>query len=163
MQKLWAPWRIDYIKNPKEEGCFFCKYSREKDDRKNLLIHRGKKAFILLNYYPYNNGHLMIAPYQHTAEIADLDDETKLEMMDSVNHCIKALRKQLKADGFNIGINIGQVAGAGIKDHIHIHVVPRWNGDTNFMPILGSTKVVSQGLEETWHLLRNYFKNIGDN
>jgi len=163
MRKIWAPWRIDYIKEPKPEGCFFCKYPQESDDKKHLIVHRGKKSFVLLNYYPYNNGHLMIAPYQHTSDIGSLDDETKLEIINLIDHCMKALKEQLSAEGFNTGINSGQVGGAGINDHLHIHVVPRWNGDTNFMPVLGETKVVSQGLEETWELLRKYFEKLEDN
>lgn len=163
MQRLWAPWRIEYIKGPKEEGCFFCKYSHEHEDRKNLILHRGKHAFVMMNFYPYNNGHLMIAPYRHTAELDDLDDATKLEMMNYIVHCQRALSKYLSAQGFNIGINIGRVAGAGIEDHLHIHIVPRWNGDTNFMPVSGHTKVISQGLEDTWLTLRQYFEKLADN
>lgn len=160
MQRLWAPWRIEYIKRPKEKSCFFCKYSQEDNDRKNLILHRGQNAFVLMNYYPYNNGHLMIAPYRHTAELDDLDDATKLEMINLVSHCQHALTDYLHAHGFNIGINSGRVAGAGIKDHLHIHVVPRWDGDTNFMPVSGHTKVISQGLEDTWATLRQYFIKI---
>ncbi|MCK4716735.1 MAG: HIT domain-containing protein [Candidatus Marinimicrobia bacterium] len=162
MKRIWAPWRIEYIKGPKEEGCFFCKYSQENNDRKRLIVHRGKKSFIIMNYYPYNNGHLMITPYEHISDFDDLDDQTKLEMMNYINVCTKALKEKLRAEGFNIGINIGQVAGAGVKDHLHIHVVPRWNGDTNFMPTIGSIKVISQGLEDTWKSLKQYFDNFND-
>jgi len=163
MKRLWAPWRIEYIKGPKDNGCFLCKYSQENKDDSNLVLYRGKSALVVMNYYPYNNGHLLIAPYQHTSEISELNDDTKLEMMDLIAHCQKALTKMLNAQGFNIGINYGEVAGAGLKEHLHIHVVPRWNGDTNFMPVSGHTKVISQGLQETWKTLRNYFENLPDN
>lgn len=163
MKRLWAPWRIEYIKGPKDDACFFCKYIQENNDAGNLILHRGKNAFVVMNYYPYNNGHLMIAPYQHTSEIGDLDNDTKLEMMDYIVHCQKALTEYLNAQGFNVGINYGTVAGAGIKDHLHIHVVPRWEGDTNFMPVSGHAKVISQGLQDTWNSLRKYFENLPDN
>ncbi|RKY60449.1 MAG: HIT family hydrolase [Candidatus Neomarinimicrobiota bacterium] len=163
MKRLWAPWRIEYIKGPKEEDCFFCRYLHEKKDTVNLVLYRSNNAMVMMNYYPYNNGHLMIAPNQHTSEISELDDMTKLELMNLIAHCQKALTKHLNAQGFNIGINYGEVAGAGLKEHLHIHIVPRWNGDTNFMPVTGHTKVVSQGLKETWKTLYNYFKNLPDN
>jgi len=163
MKRLWAPWRIEYIKGPKDDSCFFCKYLQEDKDERNLVLYRGKSAFVVMNYYPYNNGHLLIAPYRHSSEISELDDDTKLEMMNLIAHCQKALAELLNAQGFNVGINYGEVAGAGLKEHLHIHVVPRWNGDTNFMPVSGHTKVVSQGLKETWDTLRNYFENLPDN
>lgn len=162
MKRIWAPWRIQYIKGPKDKGCFFCDYPKESDDQKHLIVHRGKKSFVLMNYYPYNNGHLLIAPYKHAGEFDQLDDDTKLEMFNYINSCIKALKEKFNAEGFNVGINIGQVAGAGIKDHIHIHVVPRWNGDTNFMPVAGHAKVISQGLEDAWKSLKQYFDNSDD-
>ena len=157
MDKLWAPWRIEYIKSPKPEGCFFCQYIQEKDDRKRLILHRGKNAFVIMNYYPYNNGHIMVVPYQHTSELSDLDSETKAEILDLIDIGMKALRETLTAEGFNVGLNSGQIAGAGVDDHLHFHIVPRWSGDTNFMPVLGHTKVVSQGLQETWELLKKVF------
>ncbi|MBN2601069.1 MAG: HIT domain-containing protein [Candidatus Marinimicrobia bacterium] len=163
MKRLWAPWRIEYIKSPKEDACFFCKYLQENKDDRNLVLYRGKSACVVMNYYPYNNGHLMIAPYQHTSEINELDNVTKLEIMNLIAHCQEALTEMLHAQGFNVGINIGEVAGAGLKEHLHIHVVPRWNGDTNFMPVSGHAKVISQGLRETWETLRNYFEKLPDN
>ncbi|MDD5766248.1 MAG: HIT domain-containing protein [Candidatus Marinimicrobia bacterium] len=155
--KLWAPWRIEYIINPKEESCFFCKYSSENNDRKRLILFRGKNAFVIMNFFPYNNGHIMITPYLHTSEFSELNSETKLEMFNLIESSTKIIREEMRADGFNIGINLGSVAGAGVKDHLHIHVVPRWNGDTNFMPVTAGTKVISEGLEETWEKLRDRF------
>jgi len=155
--KLWAPWRIEYIANPKEDFCFFCKYPTEDNDRKRLILYRGKNAFVIMNFYPYNNGHVMVAPYLHTSELSELNPDTKLEMFNLIEYSTKIIRSEMNADGFNIGINLGSVAGAGVKDHLHIHIVPRWNGDTNFMPITAGTKVISEGLEETWEKLRNKF------
>jgi len=158
--KLWAPWRIEYIANPKEDTCFFCKYPVENNDRKRLILYRGKNTFVIMNFYPYNNGHLMIAPYLHTSEFSELNPETKLEIFNLVEYSTKIIRSEMHAEGFNIGINLGSVAGAGVKDHLHVHVVPRWNGDTNFMPITAGTKVISEGLEETWKKLREKFDLI---
>ncbi len=158
--KLWAPWRIEYITNEKEPGCFFCKYPEENNDIERLILYRGKKAFVIMNYYPYNNGHLMVVPYLHTDSLENLDKETKLEMMMLVEKSITILKDEMNAEGFNVGINLGQVAGAGIKDHIHMHIVPRWNGDTNFMPVTGHTKVISEGLKETWKKLSKKFNKI---
>lgn len=157
---LWAPWRIEYITGKREEGCFFCKYPAENNDRERLILYRGKKTFVVMNYYPYNNGHIMIAPYRHTSEIADLDNETKLEMMLLVDHSIRIFREEMSAQGFNVGLNLGDVAGAGVKDHLHMHVVPRWSGDTNFMPVIGNTKVISEGLQDTWLKLKKKFDKI---
>jgi len=158
MKRIWAPWRIEYIKNPKQKGCIFCKFPKEQNDRERFILHRGQTCFVIMNYYPYNNGHLMIAPYQHTSDFSNLDDQTKIEMINLIDLSTKALKEKLHAEGFNIGINLGSVAGAGIKDHLHIHIVPRWQGDTNFMPVLGNSKVVSQELHETWETLKEYFK-----
>lgn len=158
LKKIWAPWRIDYIENPKkEDGCFFCKYPKENDDKKRLILYRGKNAFVIMNYYPYTNGHLMISPYKHVSELSDLDNDTKIEIMNLIQKCTNVLKKAMKAEGFNIGINIGPVAGAGVKDHLHVHIVPRWTGDTNFMPIFGNIKIISEGLQQTWEKLRKEF------
>jgi ATP adenylyltransferase len=158
MKRIWAPWRIEYIKTPKEKDCIFCKFPKEQNDRERFILHRGKTCFIIMNYFPYNNGHLMIAPYQHTTDLDDLDDQAKIEIFDLINHSTKALSEKLKSEGFNIGINLGSTAGAGINDHLHIHIVPRWQGDTNFMPVAGNTKVISQELHETWATLKEYFE-----
>ena len=157
MKKLWAPWRIEYILHPKPKGCIFCDKPNEKNDRDNLILFRGKFCFVIMNFYPYNNGHLMVVPYRHISEL-ELSTKTEhSEMMKLLTDCSKILKNVLNAEGLNIGMNLGRVAGAGIDDHIHFHIVPRWNGDTNFMPVTGHTRVLSQGLYETWNLLYPQF------
>jgi ATP adenylyltransferase len=158
MDILWAPWRIEYIKQPKEPGCIFCTKPAQNQDKNNFIVYRGSASFVIMNYYPYNNGHLMIVPFRHTSDIFDLNSEEKLEMMDLLASSMEALTKMMSPQGFNIGMNLGEVAGAGVKDHLHFHIVPRWNGDTNFMPICGHTRVVSEGLTETWEKLREVFE-----
>ena len=152
MKRLWAPWRIEYIKQPKSDKCILCTIPKESEekDKDNLLIYRGKKAYILMNRYPYNNGHLMIVPYRHVKSIIDLDDDEILEMHSIMKMAIEALDRTMHPHGFNIGSNIGTTAGAGIEDHFHIHIVPRWLGDTNFMPILADTKVMVEYLDKTY-------------
>jgi ATP adenylyltransferase len=154
MKQLWAPWRMKYIKHAAEEtGCIFCQKPRKKDDAKNLIFYRGKKSFALLNLYPYNSGHFMVAPYQHTAKLEKLSSETIAEIFKIINIGKKLLDRKIKPEGYNIGMNMGRVSGAGIADHLHMHVVPRWNGDTNFMPVLDDTKVMPQSLEETYEMM----------
>ncbi len=160
MDRLWAPWRMEYISGIKEQECFFCKYIEEDRDTERFILYRGQYSFVILNYYPYNNGHLMVAPYQHTASLSDLDQVVKLEMLNLVDKSCVIIREKMQAEGFNVGLNLGAVAGAGVKDHLHMHVVPRWTGDTNFLPVTGHTKVVSEGLRETWQKLRNNFKDL---
>lgn len=158
MDKLWAPWRIEYILQPKIEGCVFCIKPAEDKDVENFILYRGEFCFIIMNLYPYNNGHLMTIPYRHISDLAELNDAENMEMMELVNKCVKVLKSTMLPHGFNIGMNLGEVAGAGIKDHLHFHIVPRWSGDTNFMPVCGHTKVVSEGLKETWLKLVSEFK-----
>ena len=158
MEKMWAPWRLQYIKIAEkinEEGCIFCDFPAEEleNDRKNLILHRGKTGFIIMNKYPYNNAHLMVVPYQHTDSMETLNSEERLELMDLLQRAVDALHGSCCPHGFNIGMNLGRVAGAGIDEHLHYHIVPRWNGDTNFMPTIGGTKVISAGLLETWDSL----------
>ncbi len=157
MDILWAPWRIKYIKQPKEHGCIFCIKPAENQDKKNLIIYRGKTCFVIMNFYPYNNGHLMAVPFRHIADPGDLNPEERLEVIDLLISCTDALKSTMSPHGFNIGMNLGEVAGAGVKNHLHFHIVPRWNGDTNFMPICGHTKVVSEGLAETYETLAAVF------
>ena len=159
MKIVWAPWRIDYISGEKEEGCIFCNKPNEKQDRKNLILYRGSAGFIIMNRYPYANGHLMAVPYRHTNDIFTLNEAERLEIMDLTIICTEIL-KMLKPEGFNIGMNLGKIAGAGIDDHIHFHVVPRWNGDTNFMPVIGETKVIPEYLDQTYLRLYSEIKNI---
>lgn len=158
MQILWAPWRMDYIVASKPKDCIFCEKAKEADDTKNFVLFRGKVAFALLNIYPYNNGHLMIAPYRHLDGLEKLSVEELLELMKLAQRSVVILASMLKAEGFNLGINQGRVAGAGIEDHVHLHVVPRWGGDTNFMPILGNTRVIPESLESTYAKLCPLFQ-----
>tara|TARA_B100000749_G_C18367583_1_gene440277 strand:+ start:232 stop:726 length:495 start_codon:yes stop_codon:yes gene_type:complete len=160
MKKLWAPWRIEYIRSPKEDGCIFCDKPAGDNDREDLILYRGEKAFILMNLYPYNNAHLMIAPYIHVDNTEELDADTYKEIMVLADQSMAILKETMDAQGFNFGANIGAAAGAGIEEHIHFHIVPRWAGDTNFMPVLGHTKVEVQGLQECYDLLRPHFDCI---
>ncbi len=157
MEKLWAPWRMEYILQEKPDGCIFCDKPRQDRDRDNLILHRGAGCFVIMNFYPYNNGHLMVVPYRHSADLAALTAAEQSEMMALLGRCTTILTQQMKPHGFNIGMNLGRTAGAGIDDHLHFHIVPRWNGDTNFMPITGHTKVLSQGLQESWDQLKPWF------
>jgi ATP adenylyltransferase len=154
---LWAPWRIDYIRGEKEGTCFLCRIFAETSDRENLLLFRGKTCAVLLNRFPYNSGHLMVTPYRHTAELGDLTPEENLEMAELTARAVAALREAMNPQGFNIGINLGESAGAGLKDHLHRHIVPRWIGDTNFMPVLGGPRVMPEALEATYDLLVEKF------
>jgi ATP adenylyltransferase len=154
---LWAPWRIEYIRAEKEGECFLCRMFQENADRENLLLFRGKTCAVLLNRYPYNSGHLMVAPFRHVAEPGDLTAEENQELAKLTALSIKVLRKAMNPQGFNIGINIGEPAGAGLKDHLHQHIVPRWTGDTNFMPVLGGPRVMPEALTATFDLLNDLF------
>ena len=154
---LWAPWRIDYIRGEKEGECFLCRIFTERNDRKNLLLFRGKTCAVLLNRFPYNSGHLMLAPYRHIAELNDFTPDENLEMADLTARSVEVLRSAMNPQGFNIGINLGKSAGAGLKDHLHRHIVPRWTGDTNFMPVLGGPRVMPEALEATYDLLAEKF------
>lgn len=154
MRHLWSPWRLEYLTAPETEGCIFCDAAQGEDDRENLLLLRGKQAFLLLNRYPYNNGHFMAVPYAHVPSLEDLDERTLSETMLLVNRGLRALRATMAPHGFNIGVNVGQVAGAGIQEHVHIHAVPRWAGDTNFMPVVTDTRVVPQTWLQTYDMLR---------
>ena len=160
MDRLWAPWRIDYIKSEKEKGCIFCDKPAEGDDRSMLILYRGENSFVIMNLYPYNNGHLMIAPYQHTDSTHEFNSSSRSEIMELADQIMTIQKNIMNADGFNYGANIGYSGGAGIADHIHFHIVPRWTGDTNFMPVLGHTKVQMQGLQETYNDLRPHFDKL---
>jgi ATP adenylyltransferase len=167
MDHLWAPWRMEYIEHNLKENsgnvCIFCTRLEAANDDKYLILHRGDNAFIIMNLYPYNNGHLMIVPNRHVGDITELDDKELLEISQLINLSVRALQQAINPDGFNIGMNLGRVAGAGIADHLHYHIVPRWNGDTNFMPVLGNTKVISQGLHECYKNLKKALANIINN
>lgn len=149
MKNIWAPWRITYIKeDSKENGCFLCNAFQDNQDEKQLVIYRGKECFCLLNRYPYNSGHLMITLNKHKADISDLTDEEMLEIMKLTKDMKETLTKIMKPEGFNIGINLGKPAGAGLIGHFHLHIVPRWGGDTNFMPVISDVKIIPQSLED---------------
>jgi ATP adenylyltransferase len=149
VERLWAPWRLEYIASADEEqGCLFCR-ALEGDDAERLVVHRGRKAFALLNKFPYASGHFMVAPARHLADIGDLDDDEVVEIHRLASSGIGALVELYGPQGYNLGWNLGRVAGAGIVDHIHLHVVPRWAGDTNFMPVLADVKVLPEHLAET--------------
>ena len=160
MERLWAPWRIEYVRMEKMDECIFCKFPKEKDDEKNLILYRGKRAFIIMNNYPYNPGHVMIAPYRHVANLEDLTPEEVHDIHTLASLAIKAIKKSMKPQGFNLGINIGRAGGAGIEGHIHLHIVPRWNGDTNFMPVISDTKVIVQEIKESYKELRESIEII---
>jgi len=157
MEQLWAPWRIKYIEIAKQEGCILCDKPREDNDELNYILYRGQKNFIIMNSYPYNAGHLMVAPYRHVAALDELTDDELREHFEMVSRSLKVLKQVFNPDGFNIGINMGKVAGAGIDKHIHSHIVPRWLGDSNFMPVTADTKVVNEALAETYQKLNGRF------
>ena len=149
MEKLWAPWRVEYIRNPGKE-CFLCAGLREKDARKAFIIERSDRAFTIMNRYPYNNGHVMIAPLRHIGQLEMLDDDEMLSVHRLISRTIKALDHAMQPQGFNLGVNQGRVAGAGVVDHVHFHLVPRWQGDSNFMPVVSDTKVISEALVKSY-------------
>lgn len=151
---------MDYIRSPKEKGCIFCQKSKSDQDRDNLVLLKGVNSFVLMNLYPYNNAHLLIAPYNHVDSTLELSPKISNEMMYLANESMKIIKMTMNAEGFNFGANIGAIGGAGIKDHIHFHVVPRWLGDTNFMPVIGHTKVMFEGLLETYDELKPHFEKI---
>ena len=159
MEHLFAPWRMEYIGTKQPEGCLFCRVlaARSSEDEANLVVWRPDGGVVLLNRFPYNNGHLMVAPAAHVGSLADLDDQQSLQLMHALRRSLTVLEGALQPEGFNVGVNQGKVAGAGIPDHVHVHVVPRWNGDTNFMPVLGETKVISQHLASSWKQLAHAF------
>lgn len=157
MKRLWAPWRMEYILGAKEGECIFCVKPKEKDDKKNLILFRGKHNFIIMNLYPYNNGHLMVVPYRHTSEVVGITGEEMDENGRLVQRCVEVLKKSFSPEGYNIGMNLETAAGAGIDEHIHMHIVPRWGGDTNFMPVIGETRVMPQHIEESYDILLKRF------
>ncbi|HKS70540.1 MAG TPA: HIT domain-containing protein [Ktedonobacterales bacterium] len=156
VKQLWAPWRMAYIDSggTAEEGCIFCALPAADRDEENLIVFRGPRVFVIMNKFPYNNGHLMIAPYQHVPSIEGLDSATLTELMTTAQRLLAAMRAAFNPQGYNMGINQGAVAGAGVADHVHLHIVPRWNGDTNFMPVLADTKVMPDFIQNTARQIR---------
>jgi ATP adenylyltransferase len=157
MKYIWAPWRIDYIKGEKPEGCILCDKPKEEKDAENYILYRGRNNFIMLNCYPYNPGHLLIAPYRHIDTPEALTAAERNEHFELISRSIAVLKRELKPAGFNTGSNLGKVAGAGIEDHFHSHIVPRWQGDTNYIPVLGDIRVVPQALADTYKALADKF------
>jgi ATP adenylyltransferase len=158
--RIWAPWRLAYVKDASkdiEEECIFCAKPAADDDEANLIVHRGESCFVILNLFPYTNGHLMVAPYAHIGRIQELPAETVAEMMGLAQAAMGRLEDVYDPHGFNVGFNQGRVAGAGVEHHIHMHVVPRWGGDTNFMPVIADTKVMPQTLEQSYDALKGAF------
>jgi ATP adenylyltransferase len=158
--RIWAPWRLEYVKDAakdKEDECIFCAKPAADDDEANLIVHRGERCFVILNLFPYTNGHLMVAPYGHIAALQDLDSETVAEMMSLAQAAMRRLEETYSPHGYNVGFNQGRIAGAGFENHIHMHVVPRWGGDTNFMPVLADTRVMPQTPQQSYEALRGGF------
>ncbi|MDI6776331.1 MAG: HIT domain-containing protein [Syntrophales bacterium] len=155
MKTIFAPWRMAYIRGEKPEGCIFCKNSIRVDE---LVLFDGETSFVMMNLYPYTSGHLLIIPFRHVSQVEDLLPAEKQEMFDLVDISVRVLKEALKPEGFNIGMNLGTVAGAGVDDHFHIHIVPRWRGDSNFMSVLGEVRVIPEDVSRTWELLMPYFK-----
>jgi len=158
MKRLWAPWRMEYILKCRQAGCFLCDAFQAENDSEHLIVKRRSACAVILNRYPYNNGHLMVAPYRHVDSVEGLQPEEQVDMMALASTACVRLREVMRAQGFNLGINQGAVAGAGLKDHIHLHIVPRWEGDTNFMPVLADVKVIPQPLLELWEQLQRAFR-----
>jgi ATP adenylyltransferase len=158
-ERLWAPWRLQYIRGETTDECIFCT-KPALDDESALIVRRGDRCFVILNAFPYTSGHVMVAPYDHTADLAALDEETALELMTLMQESISAIRAAYTPDGFNLGANLGTVAGAGIADHVHFHVVPRWEGDTNFMSVIGEVRVLPESLEDTQRTLKEAFASL---
>ncbi len=165
MTRLWAPWRMEYISDDdKSDVCIFCDKPAADRDRENLILSKGKAVFVIMNRYPYNNGHLMISPYSHVGAIEELSFDELLEISLETKKAVRILGHVMRPEGFNVGMNIGKAAGAGIDDHIHMHVVPRWNGDTNFMPVMSDIRVMSEHLDNTYMKLFSQYKKdeMGD-
>jgi ATP adenylyltransferase len=167
--RLWAPWRLGYIQGKDspaaaerviewlpdaDRECFLCRGAAERDDRANLVVARGAQTLVVLNRYPYNNGHLLIAPLAHLPTLSELTPDLQLELMETLTRYTELLKRLMNAEGFNIGLNLGRVAGAGVPGHLHWHIVPRWSGDTNFMPVIADLRVIPQSLDALWELLR---------
>lgn len=157
MERLWAPWRLEYIVGEKTEGCIFCDFPKRQEDQTNKILWRGDHAFVMMNAFPYSNGHLLVAPYRHMGDVSELTAQESLEIMQLVQKCCRVLRGMCRPDGFNVGMNLGAAGGAGIADHIHMHIVPRWVGDTNFMPVCADVKVIPEALDTTYNKLKEQF------
>lgn len=162
MQNLWAPWRIEYILGKREHYCIFCPEGDGLSDEERLILHRGRLAMVMMNKYPYNNGHLLVAPWRHLANLSELSQEEMLAIMHWVKICTLILRRVMRPTGFNVGLNLGAAAGAGVEDHLHFHVVPRWDGDTNFLTVFADVRSIPEHLKQTYTKLLPHFKKESD-
>jgi len=161
MQVIWAPWRMDYIlSDDKKGGCIFCPGDDREKDQERLILYVGSMTIVLMNRFPYINGHLLVAPLRHIPELEGLSNEENMDLLLMVKKSVDILKKVMFPEGFNIGLNLGRVAGAGVQEHMHFHIVPRWNGDTNYMTVLGEVRVIPEHIEETYRKLRPYFENL---
>lgn len=160
MKQLWCPWRIEYILGPKPDECVFCLPETTQEDEERLVLYRGKKNFVIMNKYPYNNGHLMVTPFRHVMNICDLTQEESFEIMQLLQSCTAILQKRFSPQGVNIGLNLGEAAGAGIREHLHFHLVPRWNGDSSFMAVMDEVRVVPEHLHSTYAALKPFFTDL---
>lgn len=159
MKVLWAPWRMDYILSDEKGGdCIFCIGDDRSKDQERLILHIGSMTMVMMNRFPYINGHLLVAPIRHVPELGQLSEQESLDLVLMVKRSIDILKKVMKPEGFNVGLNLGRVAGAGVEDHMHFHIVPRWNGDTNYMTVLGEVRVIPEHIDDTYKKLREYFK-----
>jgi ATP adenylyltransferase len=157
MERIWAPWRVEYIKGEHPKGCVFCDKPKQNNDEENMILYRGKLNFVIMNLYPYNPGHIMVVPYRHLNKLESLTPEERNEHYELVARVVGVLREATKTENYNIGMNLGRVAGAGIDDHIHTHIVPRWNGDNNFMAVLADTRVISESMQDIYNRLKVKF------
>jgi len=161
MNHIWSPWRMEYIENSnQEDGCIFCNAQEREDSAENLIAFRGERSYVILNRYPYTSGHLMVVPFEHQPNLEELDPQTRAEMMELTSRSMTVLRNVYNPQAFNMGANIGEAAGAGVKEHVHIHIVPRWAGDTNFMSAVGETRVLPEALEDTYERIRKGFQEL---
>jgi ATP adenylyltransferase len=158
MENLWAPWRMDYILGHRPYGCIFCPEGNDESDEERFLLYRGDRSMVIMNRFPYNNGHLLVAPWKHTSSLDGLKDEELFDLVRTVRWSVAVLRETMSPDGFNVGLNLGAVAGAGVEAHVHFHIVPRWNGDTSFMTVLAEVRVIPEHLQQTYKMLLPYFK-----
>jgi ATP adenylyltransferase len=162
MKRLFSPWRMKYIQNTKinDEGCIFCDALKKLDNEANLVIARGKASFVMLNLFPYTSGHMMVAPFDHKANLDELTSQSRAEMMELVSQCIVVLKKVYHPQAFNVGANIGEAAGAGVPGHVHLHIVPRWSGDTNFMSTVGEVRVLPESIDQTFSRVRAAWQEL---
>lgn len=160
MKNLWAPWRIEYILGKKEEACIFCPGDDRSRDEERLILYTGPLSMIMMNKYPYNNGHLLVAPVRHVSGLNDLSSDEMLDLLLKIKHSTGIIKKIMKPEGFNVGLNLGRVAGAGVEEHLHFHIVPRWNGDTNFMAVFGEVQVIPEHLRATYKKLKGKFEEL---